>query len=156
MKKIVLSICLLVVVLAGVVSCKKGNGPKEIATTWLTAFYHMDYENAKKISTEDTKALLTQLAQFSAMVPDSVKQQGKSIVVKIKDVKEAGDKADVTYTTSDQPSKEEEIHLVKQNVKWLVQFSKNDQKGGGAEDKPMEEKPGADTGAISNQPTESH
>jgi Domain of unknown function (DUF4878) len=117
-------------------SCNRGGSPKAVAATWLTAFFHMDYENAKKVSTEETKTLLTQLSQFSSMVPDSTKQQYKKITVEVKDVKIAGDTAAVAiYTINDPTSKEasgkdQELHLVKQNSKWLVQFSKNDSMGG--------------------------
>ena len=121
------------------VGCNKGDSPKSVASTWLTSFYHMDYEGAKKVSTEETKAMLTQLAQFSSMIPDSTKQQYKKITVDVKEVKEDGDKADVTYMLNDPTAKDAKdassgpqvLHLVKKDKKWLVQFSKNDSMGGG-------------------------
>ncbi len=139
MKKIMLPIVALMIATAMFVGCKKGGDPKDVANKWLTAFYHMDYEAAKKVSTEETKTLLTQLSQFSGMVPDSTKQQYKKITVNVKDVKENGDKADVTYllndpTSKDANDKEQILHLMKQNGIWLVQFSKNDSMGG-ADDK---------------------
>jgi len=135
MKKIMLPVATLVLATLMFVGCNKGNNPKAVAGTWLTAFYHMDYEAAKKVSTDETKGLLTQLAQFSGMVPDSTKQQYKKITVDVKEAKEDGDKAEVTYllndpTSKDASSKEQTLHLVKQNNKWLVQFSKNDSMGG--------------------------
>jgi hypothetical protein len=54
----------------------------------------------------------------------------------VKDVKITGDTVAVAiYTINDPTSKEnsgkdQELHLVKQNSKWLVQFSKNDTMGG--------------------------
>ncbi len=112
-----------------VVSCNK-NSPKEVATTWLNSFYHMDCETAKKVSTEDTKSLIATLQQFTSMIPDSMKKEMKKIVVTVKDVKEDGDKATATYTLSNDPGKDQSLPLVKQNGKWLVQFTKNDQMGG--------------------------
>ena len=145
MKKIFLPIVALLIATILFVGCNKGGSPKGVATTWLTAFYHMEYETAKKVSTEETKSLLTQLAQFSGMVPDSTKQQYKKITVTVKEATENGDKADVTYMLNDPTSKDQSnapqvLHLVKQNGIWLVQFSKNDSMGG-AEDKGGNDKP---------------
>jgi hypothetical protein len=49
----------------------------------------------------------------------------KEITVDIKDVKEEGSKAIVTYTTSDNP-RERSLLLVMQGDKWVVQFTKVD------------------------------
>jgi hypothetical protein len=140
MKKILLSVSALLLAAAIVVSCNK-NSPKEVANTWLTDFYHMDYDAAKKVSTDDTKNILAQLQQLSNMISDSSKKEQKKIVITIKDVKEEGDKATVSYTTSsDSPnSKDDILKLVKQNGQWLVQFSKNDSMGdaGGSGDQSM-------------------
>jgi hypothetical protein len=88
----------------------------------------MDYEAAKTVSTEETKKMLDMMAQFSSMVPDSAKETAKKIKVDIKEAKEEGDKATVTYTTSEDPS-EKKLNMVKQNGKWLVQWSKQDTMG---------------------------
>jgi len=148
MKKILLSLSALLLAAVVVISCNK-NSPKEVANTWLTNFYHMDYDAAKKVSTEDTKNILAQLQQLSNMISDSSKKEQKKITITIKDVKEEGDKATVSYSTSsDSPnSKNNILKLVKQNGQWLVQFSKNDSMGdmGGNADQPS----GADsTGAA--------
>jgi hypothetical protein len=104
------------------------NSPKDAAQKWLTSFYHMDYETAKKYSTEDTKKLLMTLEQLSALSNDSVKQQMKQLKVEIKDVKEKGDTAMVSYTLSDTP-KEQKVKLIKIQGKWLVAKSKQDDMG---------------------------
>jgi Domain of unknown function (DUF4878) len=131
MRKIFLSFSALLMIAMMTVSCGGGNSPKDVANTWLTSFYHMDYDAAKKVSTEETKAMLTQLSQLSGMVGDSSKKELKKITVNVKDVKENGDKAVATYTTSDNASKEQTLNLVKKDGKWLVQFTKSDQMGGG-------------------------
>jgi len=139
MKKILLSFSALLLAAVILVSCNK-NAPKDVANTWLTSFYHMDYDAAKKVSTDDTKNLLSQLQQLSSMVSDSSKKELKKITVTIKDVKEEGDKATVSYTTSDNATgKDQMLKLVKQNNQWLVQFSKNDSMGdaGSAGDQSM-------------------
>jgi len=127
MKKIVyLSLSLL---LAGVmlVSCNK-NTPKDVAQTWLTGFNQMDFEEPMKVSTNDTKAMLSSMQQLTDKVSDSAKKELKKIKVSVKNVKIDGDKAVATYTTSDNP-REQTLNLVKQSDKWLVQFSKLDLMG---------------------------
>jgi hypothetical protein len=134
MRKILHTFSALFITATLIVSCGPKNSPKDVANEWLTAFYHMDYEAAKKVSTEDTKALLTQLGALSGMMPDSSKAQMKKASITIKDVKEEGDNATVTYTVNDMgketPKDFPPLKLVKQSGKWLVQFSKNDQMGG--------------------------
>ena len=143
------------IIFAGIlfVGCNRGDNPKSVASTWLTSFYHMDYDGAKKVSTEETKAMLTQLAQFSGMIPDSTKQQYKKITVDVKEVKEDGDKADVTYMLNDPSAKDAKdassgpqvLHRVKKDGKWLVQFSKNDSMGGGDDKGAPADKSGGDS-----------
>lgn len=113
------------------------NSPKEVAQKWLTSFYHMDYETAKKYSTEDTKKLLATFQQFSMLSPDSVKQQLKKIKVDIKDVKETGDTAIVMYVITDSP-KEQKLKLLKQDGKWLVAKTKQDDMGDDESNTPTE------------------
>ena len=144
MKKVLVSFSTLLLVALMSVSCNK-NSPKDVASAWLNSFYHLDYETAKKSSTEDTKSLLATLQQFTNMVPDSNKKEMKKITVNVKDVKEDGDKAVATYTTSDNPGKDQSLNLVKQSGKWLVQFSKNDQMGGAADSTGTEQPMGADS-----------
>jgi len=137
MKKIILSCSAIIVVAFALISCNSGS-PKDVANTWLTDFYHMNYDDAKKVSTDDTKKMLDMFQQFTAMMPDSQKQQMKKVTITVKDVKETGDKAVATYTSSDAP-KDQTLNLVKVNGKWMVQWSKNDQGGSdkGADNTPM-------------------
>jgi outer membrane protein assembly factor BamD (BamD/ComL family) len=138
---------LLVTIITG---CKK-DSPKEIATAWLTSFYHMDYDGAKKYSTEDTKNMLALFEEFNkAAGGDSLKTAARKITVKVKDVKQEGDKATAFYTVSDHPDKQEAVYLVKQNDHWLVQFSKRDQQmSKSADDAKAAETSGADTTSAS-------
>lgn len=109
-------------------SCSQ-NSPEPVAKKWLNSFYHLDYETAKTVSTDETKKIIAMFQQLSINSSDSDKAQLKRIKVEIKNVKTEGDKSTVTYVTSDNP-KEQTIHLVKQNGKWLVQWSKQDQMTG--------------------------
>ncbi len=156
MKKILLSFSTLFLASMMLVSCSK-NSPKDVANSWLTSFYHMDYEAAKKVSTEDTKALLTQLGALSSMMPDSLKKEAKNIAITISDVKEDGDKATVTYKKSDKgkdatPSEASTLKLVKKDGKWLVQFTKNDQMGSGSDAAPSSPDQGTTPPADAGNP----
>ena len=141
MKRFLLSYSALLLAAVLVVSCNK-NSPKEVATTWLNSFYHMDYEAAKKVSTEDTKNIISQMQQLTAMVSDSMKKDMKRTTITVKDVQEKGDTAVATYTISESPTKEEKLDLVKKDGKWLVAFNKGssmgdgDSNGAGAGDQP--------------------
>jgi len=120
----------LALVLIGVVlvSCSK-NSPKEVAYNWLTAVNHLDFESAKKLSTADTKNLLSALQQLTDKVSDSNKNDLKKVTVTIKDIKINGDKAVATYYASDSPTKEQTLNLIKEAGNWHVQFSKVDVMG---------------------------
>jgi Domain of unknown function (DUF4878) len=125
-KKLLLLPVLFFAILA-MVSCKTKNDPKNVAKEWLNDFFHLDYDAAKKISTEDTKNLLSQVQQLASMIPDSVKQAYKKATVTIKNVNINGDKATVTYIVSDNPALEQPLNLVKTNGQWLVLYTKEDQ-----------------------------
>ena len=135
MKKALLSIAALCVLAISITSCNN-DSPKAAADKFLTNLYHMEYAKAKEVATDDTKKLLDMMEQFSTYLPDSNKQTAQKIKVDIKDVKEEGDKATVTYVTSESPN-EQKLDMIKQNGKWLVQWSKQD--GGNMNDIPEEE-----------------
>lgn len=101
------------------------NSPKGIANKWLNSFYHMEYKEAKKYSTEDTQKMLDMLESFGTMVADSQKQNAQKIKIEVKDVIEEGDNATVKYKISED-NMEKSIHLKKVNGKWLVDYSKQD------------------------------
>lgn len=133
MKKILLSLSLILVTGAFLVSCNKSS-PKDVAKEWLTDFYHQDYDAAKKLSTEETKNMMNTLQGFTNALPDSVKQKAKGVTITIKSVKEDGNNAVVTFVASDDPKEQPPLKLVKQNDKWLVQFSKGDFMGNEAKE----------------------
>ena len=100
----------------------------------------------KSILPKITKSMLNLLQQFAGKMSEDEKKKAQAINVTIKDVKEEGDKATVTYISSDDPQKQEvPVKLVKQNGQWLVQFSKNDAAAGpdagGSTDKTMSDTP---------------
>lgn len=162
MKKFLGSFAAILIVVVMLTSCSS-NSPKGVAKKYLNAYYHLDFDGAKKVSTDETKKMLDMFQQLAPMMPDSAKQQLKKITVDIKDEKIDGDKAVVTYTTSDNP-KDQTLHLVKQNNQWLVQWSKQDQmndngggqpdaQGGAAPDTSMSAMP-TDTNAVAPSATD--
>jgi len=135
MKKALLSLAAICVLALAITSCNN-DSPKAAADKFLTSLYHMEYAKAKEVATDDTKKLLDMMEQFSTYLPDSNKQSAQKIKIDIKDVKEEGDKATVTYITSESPN-EQKLDMVKQNGKWLVNWSKQD--GGNMNDIPSDE-----------------
>ncbi|GAA4465630.1 hypothetical protein GCM10023093_18160 [Nemorincola caseinilytica] len=141
--KNVLDRSLLIAALAlALTGCGKNN-PKDVAQTWLTAFYHMDADPALKLSTPATRNLINTLSALSGDIPADKQEELNKIKVTIKDVKENGDNAAVTYTTTEDPKKELTLNLVRQSDKWLVQFTKTDL-GNQMDSENMEEEPLAD------------
>lgn len=103
------------------------NSPTSVAFKWLSAFYSLDHEGARRYSTEDTRALLDRFSGAVDMISDSTRQQMSGIMVGINGAKISGNRAIVAYTLSDSKGREQMLFLVKVNGKWLVQFSKNDE-----------------------------
>jgi hypothetical protein len=125
MKKYLSALVVFMAVIATLTGCNK-NTPKDVAKTWLDDVYHLDYEGAKKFSTEGTKNFISQLQILTPKLSDSERIQLKSDLVTIKEIKIADDNASVIYTTSEMPDKEHSLKLIKQGDKWLVQFTKAD------------------------------
>lgn len=117
-------ILLVCALLVGLYSCSN-NDPKYVAEKFLTSVARADLDEAKKYCDSGTVELLDQ-ANYINMVPDSVKEEGRKLKINIEDLKENGDKAVVTYTTSKLAEKQL-ITLVKQKGKWLVQLDKAQQ-----------------------------
>jgi hypothetical protein len=89
----------------------------------------MRFEQAKQLSTEDTRALMDQFAGLTSYMSDSSRKAMMNVKVGIRDSKTDGDHANVIYVLSDTPGKEQIINLVNKDGRWLVQFSKDDVSG---------------------------
>jgi hypothetical protein len=130
MKKALLSVAAVLALAVTLVSCNSSS-PKAAAEKWLNGFYHMDYVAAKEVSTEETKKQLDTYESMMGMMQKDAKDEAKKIKVDVKEPKVTGDNATVEYTLSNDPSPKT-LKLVKQNSKWLVQWSKMDLGGAGA------------------------
>ncbi|MCD6012300.1 MAG: lumazine-binding protein [Flavipsychrobacter sp.] len=158
MRKILLSLSVIIIAAMLLVSCSKSS-PKEVAKNWLTSFYHLDYEAARKLSTDETKKYIGTLEELGRYTPDSLKKEMEQINVVVKDERIEGDSlAFVTYNlvmgkVPDAP-RDETLKLVKKDGKWLVLFSKNDGIEAAEEEEPTEATSPADTTGASAAPAE--
>jgi len=148
MKNTVLSIAGMLMLALSLASCS-GGGPKANAEKFLNGFWHMDYAAAKEVSTEATKKQLETFESItSTMMQANAREEAKKIKIEVKEPVVTGDKATVEYVlvgTGDNAPKK--LNMVKQNGKWLAEWSKMQAGGmGGGEMPGMEQLPaGGDT-----------
>ena len=136
-----LSIGVLAMMAFSLVSCSS-NSSRDAGEKFLNNFYHLDFEGAKTLATDDTKKMIDFTKQISTMMPDSARNMAKSTKIEIKGVKEVGDSATITYTVTDPKNKSEgvpdqRLKMIKVDGKWLAQWNKQDglgadPNGGGA------------------------
>ena len=69
MKKLLRTSFVFILAAFMLVGCSK-NTPKDVAYNWLTDFNHLDFDAAKKLSTADTKNLLSSLQQLTEKVTE--------------------------------------------------------------------------------------
>jgi predicted nucleic acid-binding Zn-ribbon protein len=123
MNKNIVVILLLVFISFGIISCNS-KSPKVVAEKFLNSLLvNADVDEAKKYCDDYSKEILEQ-AKYTHVVLDSVKARLKNSKVTIVDVKEIGDKAFVTYTTTLHPE-QQVVTLIQKDGKWLVQLDKN-------------------------------
>jgi len=113
---------LLAALLVGLTACSSNN-PKAVAQKFLNGVMHLKLEDAKAVSDSTTRILL-EIAE--SRIGDSLKAYAKDIKVTIKDVHEAGDSANVVFTTNVMNGKTENLHLIRENGQWLVSIGKNE------------------------------
>lgn len=152
-------LALVAIAVLSITGCKKDN-PKAVAEKYLNALYHMDYDGAKTVATDETKSMLEMLSQFSSMMPDSSREAAKKVVITITKEEMLSDTtARITYTTSE-VKQEQTIKLVKRSEKengekkWLVLHDKSDN---GNTPEESSEEPVTDTttgGTVSPMPTD--
>jgi hypothetical protein len=95
-------------------------GPKEVASKFITHINNMEFEEAKNYGTKSTQEILDMLKGFAGMA-----EKPESTAFEIIDVKEEGDKATVTYRNEGADA-DESLNLIKEDGKWLVNISKED------------------------------
>lgn len=112
-------------------SCSGGGGPEAVAEKFLKAVYTADFLTAKEYCTEDTKQTIDFIAAFAAEKKEEMQKADIKIELKTITIAEDGNSADVELTVHGSldlqkgevvEAKEEKIHLVKVDDKWLVEY----------------------------------
>lgn len=116
--------------LLALAACSGGNGPEVTAEKFLKAVYTADFEGAKTLCTEDTKQTIDLIAAFTAEKVAEMKKANIKLEQKSVTLSEDGNSADVVFLANGvldlqkgevSESKEEKVHLVKVDDKWLVE-----------------------------------
>lgn len=133
MKNIKLTLSALLVAGMLLVSCGGGSDAaiKESANGFIKAMNKMDLQNAKNFVTDSSKTMIDQMIEQMKTMPEDQKKMfndkiagREKYTVSIKQVRPRDKDAVVTFTVSDEPNTIDSILLVKENGKWLVDFSK--------------------------------
>ncbi len=153
MKKLV-SLLLVVVAVIAFNSCGKKTSPEAVATDYLKAVNALKFDEAKKFVTEESKATIDFMAQMTTMGGEEAKKKAAEAKIEIKDMKceTKDDAADCTckLVSEGKEEKEEKIHLVKKDGKWLVEQKKE---GAGTNPNENAEVAPADSNAVTTTET---
>lgn len=127
MKKIIQLFALLLVSSVVLFSCSNSQKPEDVATQFTKAMKEQNWEEAKKLSDEETKGLIELLSSFSKMgdsasKSNDVKKASAEELIFVKS--EIKDSTAIVYFKDKATSKEEQIPLKKINGKWLVAIKK--------------------------------
>ncbi len=141
MKKLFSLVIAAIVVIAFASCGDKSNTPEAVATKYLNHINKKEFDEAKKIATEETGQMLDMMKSFSGV---GGAQEAKE--VKIENLKcETTDEKSVCKYTAD--GKEESLDLVKKEGKWLVDQKKE---GTGEPTMPADSTATTDTTAAVN------
>lgn len=124
MQKLTLSLAALISILLTMTGCKNSD-PRDTAIKFLTAVQTMNYDEAKKYATDDSKSMLDALSSFQKMMPASAREKYKNEKFAIKNVQQQGDEATVTYNNTDSSGPDKTLKLKKVNGEWKVAFTKD-------------------------------
>lgn len=104
-------------------SCRRGDSPREVAETFLQYFGTNDYEHAKDFGTDETDRLMDMFIGLNKMSsPDSLPEEVKFEIISDK---VEGDLATVKYRIAGTQDEPQDLHLVREDGKWLVSMSKS-------------------------------
>lgn len=100
---------------------EKKNTPEYVTKQFLIHFQKLEFDEASKYGTENTKMTLRLFKSLSSMVPDSTKSQNNFSDAEIQKCTIEGNTALCKYTAN---GKEETIDLIRQDGNWLVDLKK--------------------------------
>ncbi len=116
--------------LIALTACSGGNEPEVTAEKFLKAVYTADFDGAKALCTEDSQQTIDLIAAFTTDKVSDMKKSNIKLEKKSVTLSEDGNSADVVFLASGvldlkqgeiSESKEEKVHLVKVDGKWLVE-----------------------------------
>ena len=127
MKKSIQLFALLLISSVVLFSCSNSQKPEDVATQFTKAMKEQNWEEAKKLSDEETKGLIELMASFSKMGDSAskssdVKKASAEELIFVKS--EVKDSTAIVYFKDKATSKEEKIPMRKVNGKWLVAVKK--------------------------------
>ena len=126
MKKSIQLFALLLVSSVVLFSCSNSQKPEDVAKQFTKALIEQKWEEAKKLSDDDTKGLIQLMQSFSGMGGAAIsKDSAAKLNAQVEFVKsEVKDSVAIVYFKDKATSKEEQIPLKKINGKWLVAMKK--------------------------------
>lgn len=129
MKKLKFLFALLPLLVFG--ACSGSGGPEVVAEKFLKALYTADFEKAKSYCTDETKQTIDFIAAFASEKKEEMQKADIKVEQKSVTVAEDGNSAEVELNIHGSLDfqngevlelKEEKIHVVKLNNKWLVEY----------------------------------
>jgi hypothetical protein len=118
MKKL-FSLVIAAIVVVAFASCgDKANTPEAVATKYLNHLNKKEFDEAKKIATEETGQMLDMMKSFSGV---GGTQEVKEVKIENLKCETTEDKSVCKYTAE---GKDESLDLVKKDGKWLVDQKK--------------------------------
>jgi len=126
MKKSIQLLALLVFSSVVLFSCSSSEKPEDVAKQFTKAMNEQKWEEAMKLSDDNTKGLIKLMQSFSAMgdgmAKDTTSKKAADTMEFIKS--EVNDSTAIVYFKDKVTAKEEQVPLKKINGKWLVAMKK--------------------------------
>jgi len=125
MKKSIQLFALLAVSSVVLFSCSNSQKPEDVAKQFTKALIEQKWEEAKKLSDDDTKGLIQLMQSFSKMGNAISKDSAAKLNAQVEFVKsEVKDSTATVYFKDKASSSEQPLTLKKINGKWLVSMKK--------------------------------
>jgi hypothetical protein len=111
-------------------SCSNNPKPEDVAKQFTKALIEQNWEEAKKLSDDDTKGLIQLMQSFSGMGGAAIsKDSAAKLNAQVEFVKsEVKDSTAIVYFKDKASSSEQQLTLKKINGKWLVSMKKESMK----------------------------
>jgi len=126
MKKSIQLFTLLLISSVVLFSCSNSQKPEDVAKQFTKAMNEQKWDEAMKLSDDNTKGLIKMMQSFSAMgdaiSKDSAAKKPADTMEFVKS--EVTDSSAIVYFKDKATSKEEQVPLKKINGKWLVSMKK--------------------------------